>query len=307
VARGGSLREPKPAKVPKKKKEKEVKESKEERAARLKEAREEKAARAKAMKETREKKRYSVAENNARTRAQVLEAYGILYQRARLKFEMGEWQDVVNLIRPILPVRETLPRRRGAKDVAADATRRVGAGEELHGKAVAAALGGERPGIPRIDGEEEREENEELDREGEANMVSLLKRGGVPSSAFMKQALGEEAYFDACVCALKALTTLGRLEEAASLSSECLVSGRFPDTQHTHVLRLWSVVISLQSGAFLTAYDNVKYVCMMFPDSVAIWNLYSNVVNKAGNIKNQHKFVLRCLLKNPERSACNQN
>jgi hypothetical protein len=290
-ARAGSLREPTPAKVPKKKKEKEPKESREERAARLREAKAEKAARAKAMKVTKEKKRYSVAEINAKTRAQVLEAYGILYQRARLKFEMGKWHDVVNLIRPILPVRETLPRRRGTK----------GGGEELHGKAVAAALGGERPGVPRIDGEEEREEIEELDREGEANMVSLLKRGGVPSSAFMKQALGEEAYHDACVCALKALTTLGRLEEAASLSSECLVGGRFPDPQHIHVLRLWSVVISLQSGAFLTAYDNVKYVCNMFPDSVAIWNLYSNVVNKAGNIKNQHKFVLRCLLKNPER------
>lgn len=38
-------------------------------------------------------------------------------------------------------------------------------------------------------------------------------------SAFIKQALGDEAYHDSCICALKALTTLGRLEEAASLIS----------------------------------------------------------------------------------------
>lgn len=51
----------------------------------------------------------------------MLEAYGILYQRARLMFEMGKWHEVINLIRPILPVRETMPRRRGAKVASAGA------------------------------------------------------------------------------------------------------------------------------------------------------------------------------------------
>lgn len=97
---------------------------------------------------------------------------------------------------------------------------------------------------------------------------------------------------------------LARLKTCAHVPPpECLVFGRISDPKHTHILRLWSVVISLQAGAYLVAYENVKYVCHMFPKSVAVWNLYSSVVNKAGNTPNQYKFVLRCLLKYPERST----
>ena len=85
---------------------------------------------------------------------------------------------------------------------------------------------------------------------------------------------------------------------------EALVPGRFTEQEEKKQLHLWAVVVSLNAGKALAAYDAVRHACNLQPYSVAIWNLFNQVVNKAGNQKKHYKFVLRLLLRHPDSVPC---